>query len=300
MPAGLRFLAVDGEYVHSRPCFSPAGDRVVFMRAPAGADPAATLNADGSAWSLWSVDRSGGAPDLLFEHTELRATRPDACPANRKIAFTGVRGGRAELWLLDEDGANPTHVAVGSPPYDRLFYASWYGDGRTLALTDYRRRQVLRVKLPSGEAEPLTDPGLVWAGMAAVSRDDVLAFAGQRPGPRYDFNRNMIWLQPPDGPPSLLDGKQGRMPSWSPDGIRLTLTSVRARSALDYILPRTWLRRGTSVFVADVRSATGAVVAVSPPDHTADHAKWSPDGRSITCMARSLRDGTSGIAVLDL
>src|SRR5688572_16287540 len=97
----MRLIVLDGEHVHSRPCFSPAGDRIVFMRAPAGVHPAQTRSSNHSAWSLWTVNPSGGSPELLFEDPDLKATRPDVCPTNGKIAFTGVRAGRAELWLMD-------------------------------------------------------------------------------------------------------------------------------------------------------------------------------------------------------
>ena len=299
--AELRFIVQDGEHVHSRPCFSPAGDRVVFMRAPAGEHPAATLGSNASAWSLGTVDLSGGSPDLLFADPTLRATRPDVCPANGKIAFTGVREGRAELWLMDYAGGGLTHVPIGSPPRDELFYACWYADGTRVVVTDYRRRQVLAVDPVSGQAEPLTDPDVVWAGMASMSRDGVLAFAGQPPGATFDPGRNKIWIQLPGEAPTLFDGQQGRMPAWSPDGSLLAVTSSRPRSALAFLkqslLGRGW---GGAVFVADVSSEDGSLVPVTPFDHTAEHAKWSPDGRRIACMARRLRDGISGIALLEL
>ena len=117
--------------------------------------------------ALTSVCQAAVGGDLeprvphLGEDPELKATRPDVCPANGKIAFTGIRQGRAELWLLDYASGSLTHVPVGSPPRDRLFYASWYADGTKVAVTDYGAGQVLAVDLRSGGVEPLTDPRLV-------------------------------------------------------------------------------------------------------------------------------------------
>jgi Tol biopolymer transport system component len=278
------------------------------MRAPATGDPVAALNADASPWSLWVVPVEGGNAVPFFSDPGLAATRPDWCRRTGRVAITGIRSGRAELWLLDADGGNPTLVPVGSPPRTRLFYPSWYPDGRSVAVTDYAGHQVLRVDVRTGEATPLTDPALVWAGMAAVSPEPPasppLAFAGQPPGGAFDQNRNRIWIQAGGGAARPLDRAPGRMPAWSPGGERLAFASSRRRPAPAFTLHRRSVPASQgSVFVQPMARdgrPLGPAEAVTPFDHGAAHAKWSPDGRRLVCMLHGLETGRRGIAVIDL
>lgn len=307
-PAEVRWLASDPEYLYSRPCFSPGGDQVLYMRAPATAGPGVGLHSDANSWSLWTVPASGGRETPLFSDASLAATRPDWCPSTGRIAFTGIRGGEAGLWLVDSDGGRLTQVPVGSPPLTRLYYPSWYPDGARLAVTDYVARRVLRVDPGRGTAAPLTRPELVWAGMAAVSPDTAagnpVAFAGQPPRAPYDVARNRIWLAVPGAEPRPLDRAGGRMPAWAPGGRRLAFTSSRRRPAPTFLLHRRTLPSAQgAVFVqrltADLR-ADGPPRAVSPFDHGALHPKWSPDGTRIVCMLDGLATGRHGIAILEL
>jgi hypothetical protein len=308
--AGTRFriLSWDGEHVHSRPCFHAEGRRILFMRAPAGPDPAATAQADASPWSLWSVSRTGEGLELFFQHPEVRATRPDACPRSGRIAFTGIRSGRGELWVLEPDGTGLTHIPVGDPPRTRVFYPSWFPDGERIAVTDYQARQVLSVSLASGEVVPLTDPQEVQAGMCAVSPRQgdggTVAFAGQPSGPSFRLEDNRIWLTRGEGAPWLLDGEHGRTPAWSPMGTRLAFASTRPRPAPAALMLERTLPGGRSgVFVASPDpEGTGRweLVPVSPVDHAAFHPKWSPQGKELALMVQRLSDRRSGIALLEL
>lgn len=305
-----RVLLSDPAWVYSRPCFSPDGATVLFMRAPAGTDPVATLNDDVSRWGLWTVPAAGGQPALLFEDAELAATRPDWCAATGRIAFTGVRRDRStELWLLDPDGRNPLRVPVAAPPGTRLLYPAWYPDGSAVAITGYPTRQVFRVAVPGGEVQQLTDPARIWAGMCSVSplasTGHALAFAGQVPAPggRYDSSINQVWVQGRDGVPVLLEGEQARTPSWSPRGDRIAFGSTRPRP-FRFTLRLSLYRGGRmTVYVrpvgADLRP-TGPAVPVTPWELSALHPRWSPDGTRLTCMLEALPGGRRGIGVVDL
>jgi Tol biopolymer transport system component len=251
------------------------------------------------------VPVSGGPAALLFEHPEIRATRPAWSRATGRIAFTGIRDGGAELWLIDEDGRNLTHIPIGDPPGRRLYYPSWYPDGTAIAVTDYEKRQVLRVDLSRQFVEPLTDPNAVWAGMCSVSPDseagNPLAFAGQRPGPRYNSRSNRIWIQFTDRSAYELDGEQGRNPAWSPSGDRIALASTRKRPAPNYMIHPRMLPAGkTAIFLQRSRSrddTPGPAVAVTPFDYQAAHAKWSPDGSKLVCTAYAVEGGERGVAI---
>ena len=107
--AAFRFVAADPGFSYSRPCYSPSGDKVLFMLAPVGGSsesPSSNLR----SWSLWTMPAAGGKPTMLFEHPDLRATRPDWSRATGRIAFTGIRGGEAGLWLIDENGGDLSHI----------------------------------------------------------------------------------------------------------------------------------------------------------------------------------------------
>ena len=307
-PPRFRFLLSDPEYVYSRPCFSPSGDRILFMRAPATDDPVAVANSNQSPWSLWTVPARGGFPTLLFEDPEIRATRPDWSWTTNRIAFTGIAVGGAALFTIDENGDGLTHIPVGDPARTAVFYPSWYPDGDCVAVTDYTARQVLRVSIDGSVVEPLTNPSRVWAGMASVSPDsragNPLAFAGQKPGRSYDSANNVIWIQHPGEQARPLDGEHGRTPSWSPSGERLAFTSDRGRPAPSFVLHRRELPPGSgAIFVQPFEapdSPSGSPIAISPFDWVAVHAKWSPDGRTVVCMAQSLDTGERGLAVIEL
>ncbi|NJD21023.1 MAG: hypothetical protein FIA95_17275 [Gemmatimonadetes bacterium] len=276
------------------------------MRAPSGADPRVTVNSDRSPWALWSVPRGGGEPEPFFDDPALGATRPDACPLTGRIAFTGIRGDRSELFLLNADGTGLRHVPVGDPPRTRVYYPSWFPDGDRVAVTDYQRRQALSVSVSSGEVVPLTDPSEISAGMAAASGAAdgrlLLAFAGQPRGPRYDVERNRIWLRAQDGSIRPLDHGRGRTPAWSPKATCLAYSSTRPRRAPPLIMLRRLLGSGRSTgFVATPdpdELAPWRSTALTPADHAALHPKWSPDGAEVVMMATSLTDGRSGIAVV--
>lgn len=304
---GFRFLTSDPAYVDTRPCFSPSGREVLFMRSPAGDDPVATLNSNRSPWSLWTVPADGGAPRPFFDPPTLRATRPDWSWTSDRIAFSGVRDGRGELWVLDRSGEDPTHVTVEERYQGRLFYPSWYPDGESVAVTDYERQQVLRVEVATGRVEPLTDPSRVLAGLPSVSPDAAagspVAFAGQRPGGDYNAGSNSIWIRTEGGTRELVSG-HGRMPWWSPSGDRLVFVSNRGRPAPATTLHPRELPPGVpSLFVVGVDvsgSTSGRVTGVSPLDQWTSFPRWSPDAGALVCRAMDLRSARAGIALLEL
>lgn len=283
------------------------------MRAPAGEDPVVTEASNRSDWSLWKVPAAGGMPTPFFESPELRATRPDWSWTTGRIAFTGVTvsSGHIELWLIDEDGSGLTRVPVGASVQPEIVYPAWYPDGESLAVTNYRTHQILKVNLARGDVQPLTDRHYVWAGMSSVSPDadagHPLAFAGQwpRPGTRFRPRDNMIWIQRPGVRPYPIDEEQGRMVWWSPSGEVIAFASQRGRRIPAYTMHPRHLPGGTStIFVVRPKSteddAQPPPVAVTPFGYGAVHAKWSPDGKRLVCTAYSLSGDQQGVAILEL
>jgi Tol biopolymer transport system component len=284
-----RFLVSGGDFLYSRPCFSPDGCTVLYMRSPK-APPAE------QSWSFWTVPVAGGKPSLFFSDPELQATRPDWCWQTNQIVFTGY-GPNApnptHLWLIDGDGKNLTPVGTGDPATQQLSYPSWYPDGCHVAVTNYADNQLLQVDTKTGSQSPLTDPGSVLAGMCSVSAaaGNPLAFAGQPPGKGpYNQNVNHIWLQQGAGaPPYQLDGEQGRSPWFSPDGSHVAFATGRdGHQDAYFLLIEPWHPSGDDPV---------SIVEAAPGLFGADHPKWSPDGSMLTFYTY---DGTSGIAVADV
>lgn len=303
VPEGLqlRYLTRDDAHVDSRPCFSPDGSRVLFMRAPAGEDPIRVANDDASPWEFCTVPSAGGAMTSLLRVPGLAATRPDWCRISNRIAFTGIRDGEAELWLLDASSGQLDRIAVGSPRLTRLYYPAWYPDGERIAVTDYATRQVLEVDPRTGSARPVTDPRSLWVGMASVRRgdrgEDQFAMAGQPPSAAHDVWRNAIWLQSNVAPARPLATGSARMPSWSPDGEYLACATTGG------LLRRTIMRHRARIVVQRVRAdlrPSGPVVPITPWSSDAAHPRWAPDGRSLTCMLDDSRRSRHGIAVVAL
>jgi hypothetical protein len=304
----LRFLTDDPRFVDSRPCVSPDGRTVLFQRAPTGDDPVRTANANTSPWSLWTVPAQGGAARPFFRDPSLRTTRPEWHGPSGRIVFSGVREGRGGIWTLEADGSGLRAVLPGEPPLDQLFYPSWFPDGTSVAVTDYRTHRLLRVDVTTGEREPLTDPGEILAGMCSVSPVPgsplLLAFAGQRPsGEGYEDARNSIWLLDRDGRLRPVDRDHGRMPAVAPSAGAVAFMSVRPRPHPRPVLHQRRLPGGIpSIFVAGF--GEGGVpprpVGVTPLDHSATFAKWFPDGRALVCTAGDRTGGRAGIAVVEL
>ena len=300
----LRFVVDDPDFVYSRPCFSPDGQRILFMRAPLTGDRSVIENSNESDWGLWTVPESGGVPERFFYDPRLHATRPDWSWSTGQVAFTGVRDSSSTLWILNQDGGDLTSVPVGQPTLQQVHYPSWYPDGRAIALTDYGGRQVVRVQLGEPTTRPLTDPRVIWAGMCSVSPDsrsgNPIAFAGQRPSDRYDAGENEIWVQDRTGL-KPLDGRQGRMPAWSPTGRLAFVSHERRRPMPTFTLyPRSVPAQQSTVYVADAvgRDGQTPAFAASPFGFGVGHAKWSPDGTKLVCMAWSLRTARRGIAII--
>ncbi|TVP43557.1 MAG: hypothetical protein EA350_13430 [Gemmatimonadales bacterium] len=302
----MRMVVSDPGYAYSRPCFSPGGDRILFMRTPVSASAGTVARDNGSPWSLWTVPVEGGEMRPALVDASLSATRPDWCPVSGRIVFTGIREGRPELWLLDGDGGTPTRVDVGVLPDARFFYPSWFPDGKRLLVTDYSTHQVHAVDLEGGHARPLTDPAKVWAGMAVAccnaGNGERVAFAGQLPGGRFHPGRNTIWIQEARGEATPLDRLPGRMPAWSRMGDSLVFTAPRWRSwsRLDV---RRFVRPPSTLYLQRMGpwpAAAGPARPLTALRVHASHAKWAPDGRRLVCNLGIRWGGPSGIGVIDV
>lgn len=282
-----RFLTDDPSWIDARPCYSPNGRHVLFMRSPVS-------NQDVS--EFWILPTIGGVAERFFASPDLQATRPDWSwsRSSFEIAFTGIDAKKQlGVWLLDVETRDVVRIPFGDPADVKPSYPSWYPDGRSLVATNYQEnvQQILRSDLVNPPV-PLTDPTLVWAGMSSVSPDtragNTIVFAGQRPSSQgYNEDDNQLWIQEVGRPPLELDPKQARSPWWSPDGQAIAFESNRDND-------------GHQIYQIFTEPGDGGEATAATPHALAtQHAKWSPIGPQLT-FAAGFPAGGAGIAVVDL
>ena len=139
----LRLTGDEGE--DTQPFFAPGIRRVFFTRRPpAGRE------------EIWSMDLDGNDERRIVGGEDADYRDPAVAPGDTRIAYTVVRGARAQVMVADIDGANARPLAdglAGSQP-------AWSPDGRTLAVVGEEggRRRILLVAAAGGPPRPLT-PG---------------------------------------------------------------------------------------------------------------------------------------------
>jgi Tol biopolymer transport system component len=148
-----------------------------------------------------------------------------------------------------------------------------------------------RIDLAGGAAGVVTDHTRVLTGMSSVSPDGQwIVFAGQaNKGQPYDQSQNVLWLISATGELRTLEAnpQQGRAPTWSPDGRRVTFESNRGSPDDRY-----------AIFMINA-DGTG-LVQVTDYALNADHSVWSADGRHMTFSAHNPITKMDGIAIIDL
>lgn len=280
-PAQARFLTVDPSATDYWPCFSPDGNTVLFSRT----------TDDGKTWTLFVVPTSGGEAHRLAE-LPVSATRANWSSHNNLIAFTGTApDGTSTVWLINPDGSQPRQITAAGLS-DRVFYPSWYPDGKSLAVMEAPDNLIKRIDVRGGAAVTVTNREQILAGMPSVSPDGQwIAFGGQKNiGQKYDQGKNSVWLVSNAGELRSLETSpgQGRTPAWSPDGQWLAFESNRANPNQLY-----------AVFIIN-RNGTG-LRQVTPYDLNANHPVWSPNQKRLVFSAHQGNGThTTGIAIMDV
>jgi Tol biopolymer transport system component len=271
---GIRYLTHDPAATDYWPVFSPDGKSVLFSRQLFGEHQ----------WNFFSVSAHGGeARPFMRSNLRISATRANWSGKTNVIAFTNVTSGRtSDTWLVNGDGTQPRALSIQGLS-GQTDYPSWYPDGNTFALMDADKEILQRVDVQQGIATPITKRDVLMTGMPSVSPDgQCVAFAGQKNlGQAYDQSKNAIWLicNDSDAHPLEADPRQGRAPTWSPDGKRIAFESNRGS-------PVTALY---AIFVIK-RDGTNPK-QVTPYWINANHPVWSPDGKQVVFTARQRKRG---------
>jgi len=219
--------------------FSPAGGSYYLMRirAEAGAvprrltfagdhvlSPAISTRGNRLAYAvnLSDVDlrliEPGKAARSIVPSTR-GEINPQYSPDGRQIAFSSDRTGVMEVWVCDQDGANPvqwTHFGdrhSGSP--------RWSPDGRSIAFDSQTKEgwRVLVMASDSGQSHRLTSDQATEIIPSWSADGKSIYFASDRTG------RNEIWKAPSSGGTATQVTREGGYVAFeSPDGRRLYYT----------------------------------------------------------------------------
>ena len=138
-----------------------------FAWHPAGTHVAVRRERRGAAGSIVGdvveVDMQGRERRLT---TGRRASAPTYAPDGARIAFVGVNGPGANVWILDRAGG-AERALTRFPDDTQITSLRWSPDGATVAaavFTADRRRQILLLDVETGDAVPLaTADGDAWA-----------------------------------------------------------------------------------------------------------------------------------------
>jgi Tol biopolymer transport system component len=136
-------LALGGENGVSA-AISPRGHRLAFAEPRRDAD-------------IWRLELGGRSrPAVRIASSPQWETHAQYSPDGRKIAFRSDRSGTSEVWVCDQDGANPVKVtSFGGPATGQ---PTWSPDGKTLAFVSRpeKNADIYVIGLEEGELRRIT------------------------------------------------------------------------------------------------------------------------------------------------
>ena len=138
-----------------------------------------------------------------------------------KIAFTSMRDGNTEIYVMGGDGKNQRRVTV-NPTYDQ--YPAWSPDGKMIAFVSNRnkgRNQIWVIDADGRNPVRLTD-GVSDSYPDWSPDGKTILYDANHVPEEHDLAPGGIVAMDADGNNKrLLKNKGGTHPSWSPDGNRI-------------------------------------------------------------------------------
>ena len=170
----------------------------------------------GGDMNVYTVETSSGEVNQITSGGG-RNMSPTWAPTGEEIAFSSERTGQSEIWVLNlSSGEEKQVTADGGNAWPAFSHSgeklAWVKEGEGVAIMDGPTHERLQLNAPSKLAYAPT-----WS-----PDDNYLAVTAE------DWGSWDIYLITADGSNALLLTKNLRrdaMPSWSPDGLRLALTS---------------------------------------------------------------------------
>ena len=265
-----------------RPVFSPDGGsllyehtgdgKTVFFRYPLGAE----------------------MPGLFIAsppHDLPAQTRADWA-ADGTVSFTGdVLGNNGYIWLCDDSGKNVKRL----PLTYGMCYSAWYAGSEWMAVMNTNSHEPFTCVIDRSGATvlPRRSPIGLFSGMPSISQQNPerLAIPASPAVVPYEQDNNQIYVSLAPATAVMIDDqpRQGRAPWWSPDGRYLAFESDR--SGIGY-----------AIYVAKI-SADGkasSIMQLTDPNEVfgAQHAKFSPDGKTICFCAHRTRGEKSSVGMM--
>ncbi len=220
----------------------------------------------------WRVEQ--GNTGLQYHRWRYETAPPPVQPSGDPIAFTSLRDGLPQTWLMEPDGSGQRRLTAGE---GEEVDPAWSPDRAKFAFS--HEGFIFTVNADGSGLTRLEPAGRYQSGgdyQPAWSPDGrQIAFMRCR-----DYNCNSdIWIMNADGSGARRLIADASEPAWSPDGKRLVYASS--------------LMVGTEARGLSVANADGSGVTPLTAAGPGYMPAWSPDGTALAFTSR--RDGRFGI-----